>query len=89
VFRAVHAVPLRLHGKAIGAARISTARVLAMATTVAAAAIGRDEQIGRLRAGYEADLLTVSGDPLTDLRALHNVRCVIAAGRVHLPASGN
>lgn len=68
------------------ASGMSTPRVLAMATTTAAAAIGRGDQIGRLRAGYEADLLAVTGDPLTDLPALHNVRCVIAAGRPHYPA---
>lgn len=67
------------------AAGWSRPEVLAMATTVAAAALGRSDRIGRLRPGFAADLLVVAGDPLADLRALREVRCVITGGRPHYP----
>lgn len=67
------------------AAGWSTREVLAMTTTVAAAALGRADRIGQLGPGFEADLLVISGDPLVDLEALRSVRCVIAAGRAHYP----
>ena len=69
------------------AAGWSRREVLAMTTTVAAAALGRADRIGRLRPGFQADLLVVDGDPLADLRALRDVRCVIAAGRLHYPGA--
>ncbi|MET9498793.1 amidohydrolase family protein [Streptomyces sp. NPDC006552] len=59
-------------------------RVLAMATTEAARALGLGDVTGQLTPGYSADLLVVDGDPLADLGALTDVAAVIAAGR-HLP----
>jgi imidazolonepropionase-like amidohydrolase len=64
-----------------------TSDVLGMATTSAAAAVGRPDQIGRLSPGFEADVLVVAGDPLADLRALHAVQCVLVAGRTHYPTA--
>ncbi|MFI5665136.1 amidohydrolase family protein [Streptomyces sp. NPDC051684] len=63
-------------------------RVLAMATTEAARALGLDETTGQLTAGYGADVLVVNGDPLTELGALQSVAAVIAAGR-HIALDGN
>lgn len=65
----------------------SPARVLAIATTEAAAAIGLADSVGRLRPGFSADLIVVDGDPLADLDALTRVRFVLAQGRPHIPAS--
>ena len=62
--------------------------VLAMATTGAAAALGVDDVTGRLAPGYEADLIVVYGDPLTDITVLSQLRRVIARGRDYLPDSG-
>jgi len=62
--------------------------VLAMATTGAAAALGVDGVTGRLAPGYEADLIVVYGDPLTDITVLSQLRRVIARGRDYLPDSG-
>jgi imidazolonepropionase-like amidohydrolase len=67
------------------AAGWSTPRVLAMATTLAASALGLGERTGQLKPGFDADLLVVTGDPLTDLESLRNVQCVLAAGRTHHP----
>jgi imidazolonepropionase-like amidohydrolase len=64
------------------------AQVLAMATTEAAAALGVEQITGRLAPGYEADLIVVDGDPLTDIAALTRLRRVIARGRDYVPDSG-
>ena len=66
----------------------SPAQVLAMATTEAAAALGVEAITGRLVPGYDADLIVVDGDPLTDITALGQLRRVIARGRDYRPDSG-
>ena len=63
--------------------------VLAMATTEAADALGLGDVTGRLAPGYDADLIVVDGDPLTDIAALGKLRRVIARGRDYVPDSGN
>jgi len=62
-------------------------RVLELATSAAAEAVGLGGRTGRLRPGHDADLLVVGGDPLTDLRALRDVRLVVARGRPHVPVT--
>ncbi len=57
---------------------------LASATSVAADALGLGSCTGRLRAGLDADILVVDGDPLADITALESVATVWARGR---PAS--
>jgi imidazolonepropionase-like amidohydrolase len=54
---------------------------LRAATTVAAGACGLTGRKGQLIRGADADLLAVTGDPLRDIRALHDVVAVIRAGR--------
>jgi imidazolonepropionase-like amidohydrolase len=66
----------------------SAAQVIAMATTEAAAALGVGAVTGRLAPGYEADLIVVDGDPLSDIAALGRLRRVIARGRDYVPDSG-
>lgn len=56
------------------------ARALRTATSEAAEAVGLGMSKGRLAAGWDADLLAVDGDPLTDLAALQQVRAVFAHG---------
>lgn len=60
-------------------------RILSMATTEAARALGLGDQTGTLAAGYRADLLVVEGDPLADLGALRSLKAVFAAGRRYEP----
>jgi len=64
------------------------ADVIAMATTEAAAALGVGAVTGRLAAGYDADLIVIDGDPLSDIAALGRLRRVIARGRDYVPDSG-
>ncbi len=60
---------------------VSTAAALASATSLAAAACGFGDRKGRLRAGYDADLLVVGGDPVADISALARPTAVFAGGR--------
>jgi imidazolonepropionase-like amidohydrolase len=70
-----HAVAeLVLAGVAPGAA-------LASATSSAARACGVHDRTGRLRAGLDADLLIVDGDPTERIADLTRVRVVVARGR--------
>lgn len=51
------------------------------ATSGAARLLGLDKEIGRIAAGYRADLLIVDGDPLADLTTLARPIEVLAGGR--------
>jgi imidazolonepropionase-like amidohydrolase len=62
-------------------AGLTSAEALASATSVAARSCGLGERKGRLRAGYDADLLLVDGDPLTDITALRRVSAVVLRGQ--------
>lgn len=53
---------------------------LAAATSAAADACGLGNRKGRLRAGFDADLVLVSGDPIQDIGALKRVEAVFMAG---------
>jgi imidazolonepropionase-like amidohydrolase len=60
---------------------VSTVAALASATALAADACGLADRKGRLRAGYDADLLVVDGDPVADIGALARPAAVFAGGR--------
>ena len=52
------------------------------ATSLSAESLGLDKTIGTIAAGYEADLVAVTGDPIRDINALKNVTFVMKGGRV-------
>jgi imidazolonepropionase-like amidohydrolase len=52
-------------------------------TTNAAKLLDRDHEIGRLAAGYYADIVAVPGDPLADISALQRVSFVMKSGVVY------
>ena len=56
------------------------AEALSTITSRSAAALGLGHRKGRLAAGYDADVLAVDGDPLTDPAALHAIRAVYVRG---------
>jgi imidazolonepropionase-like amidohydrolase len=49
--------------------------------------MGLGKEIGSLSAGFAADLVAVSGDPLRDITALQRVVFVMKGGRVYRGAS--
>ena len=65
-----------------------TVPALVAASSDAAAAIGLGRSKGRLRRGYDADLLVVGGDLAADLTALRDVRQVLLRGVPVSPRSG-
>ena len=59
---------------------MSPAQALRVITSGAAAVCGVGNRKGRIAAGYDADILAVGGDPLSELDALHRIRAVYARG---------
>jgi imidazolonepropionase-like amidohydrolase len=59
---------------------MSPAEALHACTARAATALGLGHRKGHLRAGYDADILIVDGDPLTDPAAIHRIRAVYLRG---------
>ncbi|MFL6107883.1 MAG: amidohydrolase family protein [Marmoricola sp.] len=55
-------------------------RALQSATSVGAEVCGLGHRKGRLVPGYDADILAITGDPLTDAEALHDIRAVFVGG---------
>jgi len=53
------------------------------ATSMAAKSLGLDKTIGTLAPGYEADLIALDGDPLTDITAVTRVAFVMKGGKVY------
>jgi imidazolonepropionase-like amidohydrolase len=53
------------------------------ATSLAAASLGLEKEIGTLAPGFEADLIATDGDAGRDITALRRVRLVMRAGTVY------
>lgn len=76
------------HGRNAGEFRLMMAQgmnsrqAVASATTSAAKVLGMEDELGRLVAGYSADIIAVAGDPLADATVLERVEWVMARGRV-------
>jgi imidazolonepropionase-like amidohydrolase len=58
-------------GDAIAAATVTNAEILNM-----------QDRVGRIRPGYEADLIALTGDPLLDVSKLHGVSFVMKGGSI-------
>ena len=63
-------------------AGMSAARAIQSGTIVNAEAMGWADRVGSLEKGKFADVIAVSGDPLTDITELQRVRFVMKGGRV-------
>lgn len=62
---------------------MSPAAAIQSATVNAATLLGREETLGTIEPGKEADIIAVEGDPTENIRLLENVRFVMRHGRVH------
>ena len=58
-------------------------QALVSAGRVAAEAIGMGDRLGALAPGYEADIIALDGDPLTDITAVRRVVFVMRGGVVY------
>ena len=64
-------------------AGMTPAQALATATTIPAALLGHDKDLGAIAPGYFADIVAVEGDPLADIDVVINrVRWVMKGGAV-------
>jgi len=64
-------------------AGMTPAQALATATTIPAALLGHEKDLGAVAPGYFADMVAVEGDPLADVNAVINgVRWVMKGGTV-------
>jgi imidazolonepropionase-like amidohydrolase len=52
------------------------------ATSLAAESMNLGDTIGTLKAGYEADIVAVPGDPVKDITRLQSALFVMRAGKV-------
>lgn len=69
----------------LGEAGLSAAEAIKAATVTPARMLGLDNRIGTIEVGKEADLIVVSNNPLTDLRALRTIQWTIKGGIAHTP----
>jgi imidazolonepropionase-like amidohydrolase len=53
------------------------------ATSNAADLLGHSNEVGSIKTGKYADIIAVTGDPLTDIRLLENVQFVMKDGKVY------
>ena len=58
------------------------------ATSVAAASLGMEKEIGTLAPGFQADLIAVEGNPAEDITALRRVVFVMKGGVVYRNDTG-
>jgi imidazolonepropionase-like amidohydrolase len=63
-------------------AGLASARVIQGATVINAEAMGWSDQIGSIDKGKYADLIAVSGDPLSDITELQRVKFVMKGGKI-------
>ncbi len=59
---------------------MSTDEALRSATSIGAVVCGLGDRKGRIAEGYDADILAIDGDPLTDPSTIHAIRAVILRG---------
>jgi imidazolonepropionase-like amidohydrolase len=65
----------------MGQAGLTPMQILASLTTAPAARWNEGEKRGAVRAGMDADLVVLNGDPATDVKHFSNVKCAIRGGR--------
>jgi imidazolonepropionase-like amidohydrolase len=65
------------------AAGMTPMAAIRSATVGAATLLGRQDSVGTIEPGRDADIIAVAGDPLQDVRLLENVRFVMRHGRVY------
>ena len=67
---------------------ITPMEAIVSATKTSSECLGLEKEIGTLEADKIADVVIVKGDPLKDIRALHNVDTIISKGNI-IKKSGN
>jgi imidazolonepropionase-like amidohydrolase len=63
-------------------AGLSPARAIQAGTSINAEVLGWSDRAGSIEKGKFADIIAVSGDPLTDITELQRVKFVMKAGKI-------
>jgi imidazolonepropionase-like amidohydrolase len=71
---------------ALVGAGLSPAQALRAATATGAALLGRGDRLGRIDAGYQADLVALTADPLTDIGSVRSPAWVRQGGELRYAA---
>ena len=86
-------VPYQFHGptsvreiELLGEAGFTPAEALAAATRVPAVMLGIEHEVGTIEVGKRADLISLRGDPLQDLRVLRHLEWIVKDGVARTPA---
>ncbi|HEY2344481.1 MAG TPA: amidohydrolase family protein [Xanthomonadaceae bacterium] len=58
-------------------------QALRAATSVDARILGKQKELGRIAAGFDADLIAVEGDPLEDVQSIRRVEFVMKGGWIY------
>jgi imidazolonepropionase-like amidohydrolase len=67
---------------------MSSSQVLASATSVSAAILGRQNELGSLKPGYLADAVGVTGDPAKEVAQLGDVAFIMKGGNIAFQPAG-
>jgi len=62
---------------------MSPMQAIQAATSNAADLLGHSREIGSIKPGKYADIIAVTGDPLTDIRLLESVQFVMKDGKIY------
>ena len=68
---------------------VSPLAAMISANTLGAEALGLGDQIGTIAKGFEADIIALDGNPLTDITAVRRVVFVMKGGVVYKNAARN
>jgi imidazolonepropionase-like amidohydrolase len=63
-------------------AGMSFRQILSSLTTAPAGRFGKSKQVGRIAAGFQADLVVLKSDPAKDIRVLTDVRYTLLDGKI-------
>jgi imidazolonepropionase-like amidohydrolase len=63
-------------------------QILASLTTAPARRFGDKDKLGRIAAGFQADLTVFQQDPAANIRALAQVKYTLRAGKIIYRATG-
>ncbi|MFL5238084.1 MAG: amidohydrolase family protein [Rhizomicrobium sp.] len=67
---------------------MSPSQVLASATSISAAILGKQNELGSLKPGYFADAVGVTGDPAKDIRQLSGASFIMKSGNIVFQPAG-
>lgn len=79
----LHGASLHYELKLMADAGVPPAALLVAATRNGARFLGKDDRVGTIENGKDADLLVLDRDPLADIQNLDSIRIVIRAGAVY------